>query len=124
MLFSGKDQALVPFPVDFFGLFFYTSALFLLLLGVWVFPEDAGAAVDPVVGAGAFGRAGAELVMLGFQTVCQRLIVCWEGPSATPGTSHMDPSPGGTGKQEQEWGEAKPQRGECHNGGSVTLRDN
>lgn len=29
----------------------------------------------------------------------------------------MDPSPGGTGKQEQEWGEARPQRGECHNGG-------
>lgn len=61
-----------------FLVFFFTPLLFFCcFLGDWVLPEDAGAAVDPVVGAGAFGRAGAELVMLGSQTVCQRLILCW-----------------------------------------------
>lgn len=95
----------------FFGLYFYfyPSALYFFFpdfWGVWEFPEDAGAAVDAVVGTGAFEEQ--ELSCL------RRLLL--------PHLEH--PSRFQIGKQEQERGEAKPQQEECHPHTTVTLRDN
>lgn len=97
-LFLARTKRLPGFQWIFL-IFIFTPPFFFFLcfLGVWAFPEDAGAVVDPVLGAGAFGKAGAEV-----SKCLQRLILCWAGSGGSfchTWSIPVDPSPGGTGEQ-------------------------
>lgn len=119
----GRTKRLSGFQWIFLVFFFTPLLFFCCFLGVWVLPEDAGAAVDPVVGAGAFGRAGAELVMLGVSNCLPEAhpVLGGLGRLLLPHLEHPTwiPAQVGPGSRSRNGGKPDPSEGdvttgECH----------